>query len=60
MNEKTAKTDTLLHGELKVINVGLTLFADSIKAQGVRVAHVAWQPPASGKAELADLLKDLL
>ena len=59
-NERADKTDALLREEIKVVNIGLTLFTESMRAQGVRIAHVAWQPPASGKAELADLLKDLL
>jgi hypothetical protein len=42
------------------INVGLGMFAESLRVQGVRVVQVDWVPPAGGDKELADLLDDLL
>lgn len=44
---------------LKVVNVGLEGFADDLRNQKVEVAHVDWQPPARGNAELAKLLSKL-
>ena len=46
--------------ELKVINIGLDLFADALRDQDVEVAHVAWEPPAGGDPELAKMLEALL
>ena len=45
---------------LKVINVGLEIFAESMREQGVTVVHVAWQPPAGGDEELAKLLEKFI
>jgi len=45
---------------LVAINVGLGMFAESLRAQGVEVVQVDWVPPAGGDKELAGLLDDLL
>ena len=50
----------LFNSELKVINVGLELFSDELKAQGVRVAHVAWQPIPKLEKEYEDILSKIL
>ena len=42
------------------INVGLRMFAESLREQGVQVVQVDWVPPAGGDQQLADLLEDLL
>ena len=44
----------------RAVNVGVRDFADSLKAQGVTVAHVDWRPPAGGDKELIELLDKLL
>lgn len=49
----------LLAGPPVVVNVGLKGFADELAAQGVKVVHVEWQPPAGGDAKLAALLAKL-
>jgi len=41
---------------LTAINVGLTSFYDSLRAQGASVAHVDWRPPAAGNERLAGIL----
>ena len=46
--------------QTKVINIGLDLFAEALKEQGVEVAQVSWQPPAQGDPELMAILDDLL
>ena len=51
--------DTLLGKPLKVINVGLEVFAQDLERQGIAVVHVDWQPPAGGDPKLADLLSKL-
>lgn len=50
---------SLLRGPVRVINVGLELFADSLTSQGVEVVTVDWQPPAGGKQKFIDLLDKL-
>lgn len=45
---------------LKVINVGLELFLESLSAQGIEVVQVDWRPPAGGDEHLASLLEKLL
>lgn len=42
--------ESLLQRELKVINLGLSSFAESITAAGGQVVHVDWRPPAGGDA----------
>jgi len=45
---------------IRVINVGLDLFAESMKEQGIEVAQVSWEPPVKGDPELMAILEDLL
>jgi hypothetical protein len=45
----------VLGQDLRVINVGLEVFARELEAQGVAVAEVDWQPPV-GDATVAALL----
>lgn len=49
----------LLITPVRVINVGLEGFATELRAQGVPVTHVQWQPPAGGDEKLAALLAKL-
>jgi hypothetical protein len=49
----------LLASAPRIINVGLELFALDLAAQGARVMHVQWRPPAGGNARLAGLLDKL-
>ncbi len=49
----------LLRARPRVINVGLELFAESLRAQGCEVIGVDWRPPAGGKQKLMDLLDKL-
>ena len=43
-----SKVNDLFKSELKVINIGLTSFAESLKETGYKVVHVDWSPPAFG------------
>jgi FdrA protein len=45
-----------LGGELRVVNLGLESFAETLEALGVPVLHVQWTPPAGGDPERARLL----
>lgn len=49
----------LLAAPPQVINVGLELFAESLREQRVGVIDLDWQPPAGGKKHLLDLLDKL-
>lgn len=51
---------SLLQQEIKVVNVGLELFAHALEEQEVEVVHVAWQPPADGDPQMMELLDKLL
>ncbi len=51
--------DSLLAGTPRVVNVGLALFAESLRAQHVPVIDVDWRPPAGGDREMIDLLERL-
>jgi hypothetical protein len=42
-------------GPVRVVNVGLELFAETLHAEGVEVVHVDWRPPAGGDLRLAAL-----
>jgi hypothetical protein len=50
----------LFSPELKVINVGLEIFNDALKAQGVNVIQVSWQPPPKLEKEYEDILSKIL
>ncbi len=45
--------------ELKVINIGLEGFAETLKERKTPVMHVRWQPPAMGDDDLLSLLDKL-
>lgn len=51
--------ETLLAEPLRVINLGLEVFALELHAAGVLVVHVDWRPPAGGDPRLAALLARL-
>lgn len=50
--------DTLLGQPLRVISVGLEVFAENVEAEGATVVQVDWRPPA-GSASVAALLARL-
>ena len=49
----------LLEGPPRVINIGLSFFADDLKKQDAEMVNVDWSPPAGGDIELANLLAKL-
>jgi hypothetical protein len=49
-----------LPAEIAVVNVGLPLFADAVRAQGRPVDHLDWRIPADGDPELVAALTTLL
>ena len=44
---------------LRVVNLGLEIFADELRDQNVSVTHVRWRPPAGGKPRLLEILEKL-
>src|SRR5262245_1824102 len=50
----------LFQEELKVINVGLSSFADPIIAAGGTVVHLEWRPPAQGEQAISQKLAQLI
>jgi len=50
--------DSVLGQPLRVINLGLEVFAAALEEEGASVLHVDWRPPA-GDARVAALLARL-
>ncbi len=44
---------------LVVVNVGLKIFHESLKAQGALCVHVDWRPPAGGDPKILEILEKL-
>jgi len=51
--------DDLLQPPLKVINLGLSWFAEALTQQEVPVLQVDWRPPAGGDQRLLEVLRKL-
>ena len=49
---------TLLGRPLRVVNLGLEVFADELEREHVTVVRVDWRPPAAGLAALLARLDD--
>lgn len=49
----------MLSEELKVVNIGISTFAEDLENQGAKVVRVDWKPPAGGDEELLDILDRL-
>ena len=57
--DREPEKKSVLKQKLKVINLGIEIFADDLRRQGVEVVSVDWQPPAGGDEELLRLLEKL-
>ena len=53
-------TERLFRDELRVVNVGLEVFSDSVSAAGGVVQQTDWRPPASGNREIGAALASLV
>ena len=51
--------DDLMSAGVRVVNVGLELFAQDLQAQGIAVVHVDWSPPAVADPSLLSALAAL-
>ena len=54
-----AESRKLFSSELRVVNLGLELFANDLRSLGVAVVQVDWRPPAGGDQRMASLLQRL-
>jgi hypothetical protein len=59
LEDSTREVQALLAGPLRVVNLGLELFAEEMEGQGVPVTRVAWQPPAAADPALLAALERL-
>jgi hypothetical protein len=57
--KKRSKKKTILTEKLKVVNIGISTFADDLRSQDVEVINVDWKPPAGGDIEMLRLLDKL-
>jgi hypothetical protein len=57
--EKKIKEKNILTEKLKVVNIGISTFANDLRSQNVEVVHVDWKPPAGGDIEMLRLLEKL-
>ncbi|MEM2747110.1 MAG: hypothetical protein QXJ55_07765 [Candidatus Caldarchaeum sp.] len=44
----------------KVLCIGVAIFSDSLRRQGLEVVDVAWSPPVELEKDVKDLLDKLL
>ena len=58
-SEAAPEAPNILDERLRVVNVGLEIFGESLAAQGVEVRHVEWKVPAKGNMKLVNLLKKM-
>jgi len=59
LSEKSDEEKNILREKLKVVNIGISTFADDLRSQGVEVVRVDWKPPAGGDVEMLKLLEKL-
>lgn len=52
--------ERLFTGELKVVNVGLPVFGESVRQAGGTVMQTRWRPPAGGNKEIGEKLARLV
>jgi uncharacterized UPF0146 family protein len=45
---------------LRVVNIGIGIFYDSLAAQSVEAVQLDWSPPVKNSEEINKLLDDLL
>lgn len=58
-DQKSSEEKTILTQKLKVVNIGISTFADELRSQNVEVIHVDWKPPAGGDIEILKMLEKL-
>jgi hypothetical protein len=53
------RKEPIIYETLKVVNIGISTFADDLRSQGVQVVSVDWKPPAGGDVKMLRLLEKL-
>lgn len=53
------RIEALFRQELKVISVGIEVFADELRKCKVEVIQLDWRLPAGGKIELLKILENI-
>ena len=53
-------TALLTGAPLRVVNIGIGLFADTLRPQSVPVLQVLWKPPRPQDEDLLNLLDSLI
>jgi hypothetical protein len=56
---KSPRIAALLHGQVKVVNIGLPGFADELRAASVPVIQLDWAPPVIADPRTRALLAKL-
>lgn len=54
------KEEKIEDKKLKVINIGISNFYESLERQHAKVAQVDWTPPVKHTKEIEDILASLL
>jgi hypothetical protein len=54
------KASELFRQELKVINIGLHSFKESLDKVGVKTIQIDWKPPSTEDEETLEALKKLM
>lgn len=44
---------------LRIVNIGLDVFADDFEAEGIEVVRLDWRPSGGGNPRLASILAQL-
>ena len=56
----STNNDTSAPKELKVINVGVELFAEELRKQGVKFIHVDFKPPRKLDEDIEEILSKII
>jgi FdrA protein len=59
MNQENKQKFNIFGDTLRVINIGLKIFAEDLRSEGVEVVQVDWRPPAGGNNHLTAILANL-
>jgi hypothetical protein len=46
--------------ELNILNIGLEIFYNDLRKQGVNAIHVAWKPPVKLEKDIEDILSKVM
>lgn len=60
MDHNMTKPVKILGEKPAFINIGLDIFAETLKAQGATVCNVRWQPPPELAPDIKNILKEII